>query len=349
MNRDEDFMRSALQEARRGLGQTSPNPAVGAVLVIRRRIVARGHHRRAGFPHAEVECLRSFDASVPKNAVLYITLEPCSTTGRTAPCTDLIVKSGVKSVVIGTIDPNPRHQGRAIALLRKNGIKVKAGVLENECIRLNEAFHKWVVTGVPFVIAKCGMSLDGRLTRRPGESRWITSAAARRHARRLRAQVDAILVGAETVRTDNPRLTVRSIRDARQPLRIVTTRSGNIPRRSRLLTDRHADRTIVYRGKSLRTILADLGQKNVTSVLIEGGGDVLGQALDEHLIDRLQCYIAPNLTGGPVMAFAGRGASHAIEAAHLAGLRYEKIGTDICVSGYPKYAERAGSDNLRNF
>jgi diaminohydroxyphosphoribosylaminopyrimidine deaminase/5-amino-6-(5-phosphoribosylamino)uracil reductase len=151
------------------------------------------------------------------------------------------------------------------------------------------------------------------------------------------------------VRADNPKLTVRGIRNARQPLRVVATRSGNIPPRSHLLRDRHADRTIVYRGKPLRTILSDLGRKNVTSVLIEGGGDVLGQALDEHLIDRLQCYIAPNLTGGPVMAFAGRGASSTVEAAYLSELRYEKIGTDICVTGYPRYGERARSDNLRNF
>jgi diaminohydroxyphosphoribosylaminopyrimidine deaminase/5-amino-6-(5-phosphoribosylamino)uracil reductase len=215
--RDEQFMRAAMNEAKKALGQTSPNPAVGAVLVIENRIVAKGHHREAGRDHAEIECLRDFGAPVPRRATLYVTLEPCSTAGRTAPCTNAILSAGVKNVVVGAIDVNPRHFGKGIMQLRNAGVTVCEGILADECALLNEAFNKWIVTGCPFVIAKCGMSLDGRLTRPRGESRWITEPSARRQARELRAQVDAVLVGAETVRADNPRLTVRGAPRARQP------------------------------------------------------------------------------------------------------------------------------------
>jgi diaminohydroxyphosphoribosylaminopyrimidine deaminase/5-amino-6-(5-phosphoribosylamino)uracil reductase len=342
MKVDERFMRSALSEARKSIGQTSPNPAVGAVLVVGNRIVARGRHRQAGFPHAEIECFRSFRRKVPTGARLYVTLEPCSTTGRTGACTDQIIRAGIKSVVIGATDPNPRHRGRGIEILRDAGIKVEAGVLAEECAALNEAFNKWIATGIPFVIAKCGMSLDGRLTRPENESRWITSAAARRHAQMLRAQTDAILIGAETLRIDNPRLTVRGRREVRQPVRVVMTRSGKLPRNARFFTDRFAKNSFVYRKMPLGVVLAELGQKKVTSVMIEGGGNLLGHALDERLIDKVQIYVAPIFTGGPIVAFGGRGALRTGESAHLDRVRFEKIGPDICMTGYPKY-DRAAS------
>ena len=333
------FMRAALAEASKAIGRTSPNPAVGAVLVIRNRIVARAHHRGAGLPHAEIECLRNFGQAVPKAATLFVTLEPCSTIGRTAACTSEIIKAGIKKVVIGTIDVNPRHSGRGIELLRNAGIEVQVGVLAEECMALNEGFNKWIVTGKPFVVAKCGMSLDGRLTRPQGESRWITSSDARRRAVALRGSFDAVLIGAETLRIDNPRLTARGIDRPRQPLRVVVTHSGNIPRNARLFTDRHAQRTLVYQGKSLGFVLGDLGRQNVTSVLIEGGGNVLGQALDEKLIDKVQIYFGPILTGGPVVAFGGRGAERTEKAARLERVRHERIGEDLCLTGYPKYRE----------
>ena len=336
------FMRSALSEARKSIGQTSPNPAVGAVLVVGNRIVARGHHRQAGFPHAEIECLRSFRRKVPKNATLYVTLEPCSTTGRTGACTDQIIRAEVKSLVIGATDPNPRHRGYGVEILRDAGIEVRTGVLAEECAALNESFNKWIATGIPFVIAKCGMSLDGRLTRPERESRWITSAAARRHAQVLRGQADAILIGAETLRIDNPRLTVRGRRQVRQPVRVVMTRSGKLPRSARFFTDRFAKNSFVYRKMPLGVVLAELGQKKVTSVMIEGGGDLLGHALDERLIDKVQVYVAPIFTGGPIVAFGGRGALRTHDSAHLERIRFEKIGPDICVTGYPKY-DRAPS------
>ena len=338
---DDYFMRAALKEARKGLGQTSPNPAVGAVLVVKNRIVARGHHRRAGSPHAEVECLRSLSSAVPKSATLYVTLEPCSTVGRTSACTGEIIRANVKAVVIGTIDMNPRHAGRGVTLLRKAGIEVRVGVLADECASLNEAFNKWIVTGRPFVIAKCGMILDGRLTRPPAEPQWITSPAARRQARRLRACVDAVLVGAETVRMDNPRLTVRGVRFSKQPLRVLLTRSGRLPSRARVFTDRFAKRTLIYRNKPLRTVLRDLGRKNVTSVLIEGGGEVLGQALADHLIDKVQIYLGPLFTGGPIIAFPGRGTDCTRSAARLEQVHYERVDQTICAIGYPNYLKLA--------
>jgi diaminohydroxyphosphoribosylaminopyrimidine deaminase / 5-amino-6-(5-phosphoribosylamino)uracil reductase len=337
MNDDEKFMGEALREARKGVGQTSPNPAVGAVLVSRRRIIARGYHRGAGLPHAEIECLRRFKRGVPKDAALYVTLEPCSSVGRTGACTDALIRAGVKSVVIGATDPNPQHRGRAVEILRDAGIEVRSRILAEECVALNEAFNKWIATGIPFVVAKCGMSLDGRLTRPKSESRWMTGGAARRHSQQLRAHTDAILVGANTVRIDNPRLTVRGIRGARQPVRVVLTRSGKLPAGVRIFNDRGAKNTLVYRDQPLAAVLADLGKKQITSVMIEGGGTTLGHAVDERLIDKVQIYIAPAIVGGGVPAFSGQGAGATADAACLQRVRFEKVGADICITGYPKY------------
>jgi diaminohydroxyphosphoribosylaminopyrimidine deaminase / 5-amino-6-(5-phosphoribosylamino)uracil reductase len=334
--RHEKFMRAALNEAKKALGQTSPNPAVGAVLVVGNRLVAKGHHRGAGRDHAEVECLRNFAAPLPARATLYVTLEPCSTGGRTAPCTDAILRAGVRSVVVGAIDVNPRHSGKGIVQLRNAGVRVRDGVLADECAQINEAFNKWIVTGRPFVIAKCGMSLDGRLTRPAGESRWMTGGSVRRHAHQLRARVDAILVGAETVRADNPRLTVRGVRGARQPWRVVLSRSGKLPQRAHLFSDRRAARTLIYRRKSLAAVLKNLGEREVTSVLIEGGGEVLGQALDARVIDKVQLYLGPILTGGPIIAFPGRGAKTAASALPLQRVSYEQVGQGVCIKGYPE-------------
>jgi diaminohydroxyphosphoribosylaminopyrimidine deaminase/5-amino-6-(5-phosphoribosylamino)uracil reductase len=337
----EKFMWIALAEARKGFGLTSPNPAVGAILVANGKVIARGHHQAAGSDHAEIRCLKQVRGAMPRNATLYVTLEPCSTTGRTPPCTDAIISAKIGNVIVGAVDPNPQHVGRGIEQLRRAGVEVRAGVLADECSRLNEAFNKWIQTKCPFVIAKCGMSLDGRLTRPPNESRWLTSARSRQHAHRLRAQVDAILIGAETLRMDDPRLTVRIRRRAKEPWRVVVSRSGKLPRTANLFTDRHANRTLVYLRKSLREVIEDLGRKEITSVLIEGGGDVLGQALDERLIDKVQIYLAPLCTGGPVLAFAGGGAPTSAEALRLNKMMFERIDGDICASGYP--ANRAHS------
>ena len=221
MAADEKFMREAIRLAAQELGKTRPNPAVGCVIVKNGRIIARGWHRRAGLPHAEIEALRSLkNASAARGATAYVTLEPCSTNGRTPPCTTALVEAGLARVVTGAIDPNPKHRGRGLRLLHKAGLKTTSGVLAEECAALNPEFHHVMTTGLPWVIAKCGMSLDGRLTRPPGEGQWITSALARRDAMKLRTRVDAILVGAGTVRADDPALTLRGVRGT-QPWRIV--------------------------------------------------------------------------------------------------------------------------------
>lgn len=332
-------MRAALREAAKGIGLTSPNPAVGAVIVRRGRVIARGWHRAAGLPHAEIEALKKAGGRA-RGATLHVTLEPCSTHGRTPPCVDAIIAAGIARVVIGAIDPNPAHAGRAVKILKKAGIAVTARVLEAECVALNKPFNKWIVAKIPWVIAKAGMSLDGRIARPPGEGRWITSPASRAHAQKLRARVDAILIGAGTLSADNPRLTVRGVPGfpaARQPWRVVLTRSGKLPRASHLFTDAHKAKTLVYKNKSLRAVLRGLGKKQITSVLIEGGGEVLGQAFDARLVDEAHFYIAPLFIGGPKVAVAGLGAGSNAGSARIKNPRYEKIGPDLHISGEVEY------------
>jgi diaminohydroxyphosphoribosylaminopyrimidine deaminase/5-amino-6-(5-phosphoribosylamino)uracil reductase len=336
MVRHEYFMRKAIILAQKGLGLTSPNPSVGAVLVSGDRVVARGYHREAGAAHAEIDCLKKITDPISVDSTLYVTLEPCSTRGRTGPCTDYIISRGIRRIVIGAVDPNPKHCGRAMELLRRAGIDVTAGILEAECTQLNEAFNKWVVTGKPFVIAKCGMSLDGRLTSPPDDSRWITSIQSRRDANELRALVDAILVGAETIRNDDPRLTARTGSRRKQPWRVIMTRSGRLPRQSKIFRDSHSSRTIVYHDQSLRSVLEDLGRRQIMSVLVEGGGEILGQALDQRLIDKVQIYIGAQFNGGGVFAFGGKGGGTTAESLRLDSPRYRRIGNDIRVTGYPK-------------
>lgn len=330
----EFFMEAALREARKGLGKTSPNPAVGAVLVYGEKIVARGFHRQAGKDHAEVDCLRKVRGQIPAQARLYVTLEPCSSRGRTAPCADYLVARGVRQVIIGTLDPNPKHSGRAVELLRSQGVMVEEGVLADRCAMLNEAFNKWIVTGRPFVIAKCGMSLDGRLTRPPGETRFLTSAPARADARKLRGEVDAVLIGAETARRDDPRLTVRGSRNQREPLRVIVTRSGRLPKRSNLWKSK-GQTLVLHTDVSLATTLENLGQREITSVLLEGGGDILSQALEQRLIDKFQIYLAPIFTAGATIAFGGEGAFSTASSLKLRHLQYCRIADDVRVIAYP--------------
>ena len=346
---DEKFMRLALREAKRGLGHTSPNPAVGAVIVKAGRVLAKGWHRRAGEPHAEIAALCSLkNVRLARGGTLYVTLEPCCTHGRTPPCTDAIVKAGIARVVVGAIDPNPSHAGRGFSILKKAGIRVTGGILAAECTALNAAFNKWVVTHLPLVIAKAGLSLDGRMTRSPVEGQWLTSPRARADAMRLRAQVDAILIGAETLRADNPRLTIRGVRgfETKQPWRVVLTRSGRIPKAAHLFTDRHRARTLVYRKKSLRSVLRDLARRGCTSVMIEGGGKLLGAAFDAHLVDRVHFYLAPLLCGGPNV-IGGRGAGGTAGSVRLKNIVFRRIGSDILLTAeteYPRCGKVIGDD-----
>lgn len=336
-------MRAALAEARKGAGRTSPNPAVGAVIVKGSRILARGFHREAGKPHAEIEALHALaDIQQARGAALYVTLEPCSTRGRTPPCTEAILRHGFARVVYGATDPNPSHAGRAERILQKANVAVTRGVLEAECTELNRAWNHWIVTGRPYVIAKCGMSLDGRIGSHP-ESRWITSAASREDAMNLRTQVDATLVGGETVRIDNPRLTVRTPHPARQPWRVVWTRSGRIPTDANLLSDRFRDRTLIFEGRSLRETLAALGRLEITSVLIEGGGRTLGEAFDRGLVNRAVFYMAPQCLGGGIPAIGGLGVPDSESSVRLSGVIYSRIDSDLKIDGTIPRRSRAES------
>jgi len=354
---DERFMQQALALARRGVGKTSPNPAVGAVLVRRDRVIGSGWHRRAGGPHAEIFALRGANA---RRATLYITMEPCCTWGKTPPCTDAIIAAGVKRVVVAAVDPNPKHDGRGLKLLRRAGIRVESGLLAEDAMAMNEAFNKWVTTGMPLVIAKAAMSLDGKIATRTGDSKWITSDGARREAHKLRASVDAIMVGANTAIRDNPQLTVRHGVRGRQPWRVVVDARGRTPPTAKLFYVTHHKRTIVLTTKlapvrwrrhlallgvdvmsvkktegrvDLSAALRALGEMDITSVLVEGGGELLGSLFDAHLVDKLMLFYAPVVIGGreAVMAVAGEGATTIGKAVRLTECRWRQVGKNEMV------------------
>lgn len=323
-------MRQALAEAARAAGRTGANPAVGALIVKSGKRLAAGFHRGAGFPHAEIEALRQL-ASLrqARGATLYVTLEPCSTHGRTPPCTDAIIAAGLRRVVYGAQDPNPVHCGRARGILEAHGIEVTSGILAEECESLNEAWNVWIATGMPMVTAKAGMSLDGRIAPFPG-TRWITCAEARADAMRLRAAHAAILVGGGTVRADNPRLTVRGLGKVRQPLPVIWTRSGDLPRDAFLL---RSGRARIFQGCPLRQALFQLGKEGIQSVLIEGGGRTLGEAFDRGFVYRVVFYIAPVCLGGPVPAVGGRGCLRPGEGWLIESPKYETVGSCLKLSG----------------
>ena len=327
MTLDEEFMCEAIREAQKGAGRTHPNPAVGAVIVSRGRIVSRGWHREAGHLHAEAEAIRKARQGAARGATLYVTLEPCSTQGRTPPCTKSILEAGFSRVVYGATDPNPKHAGRAKDILSGSGLEVSPGVLASQCSELNTAWNKWIATGMPYVIAKAAMTLDGRINS-PPESRWVSSEASRRDVMKLRSRVQAILVGGETIRADDPQLTVRGIQVPMQPLRIVWTRSGRLPRTARIFNDEHRDRTLVFK-TSLHFVLKDLGRRGVASVLLEGGARALGEAFDRSLVDEVCFYLAPMLVGGPVPVVGGRGVADVRSAFKLEQPAFQRIGPDV--------------------
>jgi diaminohydroxyphosphoribosylaminopyrimidine deaminase/5-amino-6-(5-phosphoribosylamino)uracil reductase len=291
-------MRLALAEAEKGRGRTHPNPAVGAVVARGGRVLGVGHHRRAGLPHAEVNALRAA-GSRARGADLYVTLEPCNHQGRTPPCTEALIAAGVGRVLYGSDDPNPRVQGGGAQRLRRAGIEVRAGLLREECDRSNEAWFKFITQGIPWVVLKAAVTLDGKLATRTGGSRWISSAQSRRLVHRWRDQLDAVLVGAGTVRADDPRLTVRGIRGGRDPIRVVL---GEVPRRARVL--REKGETILERGP-LRGVLRRLAACGITSVLVEGGARVHGQFLARGLWDELRLFVAPKVFGQDALSWAG--------------------------------------------
>lgn len=335
MTSDESFMKEAIRLARRGLGSTRPNPAVGCVIVKKGKVIGRGWHRKAGGPHAEIVALESLGRpTLARGTTVYVTLEPCSTQGRTPPCTDALIAAGVKRVVFGCIDPNPLHRGRCHDLLHAQGVEVTSRVLAGECTELIPEFHYSMSTGLPWVIAKCGLSLDGRLSRPPGEPRWITSQAARADAMALRSRVDAILVGAETVRTDNPSLTLRGFPGTPQPWRVVWAPRRPPQRTAKIFCDRWKDRTLILHQKTLRSALRSLAARGVQSVLVEGGGHTLGCVIDGRMACEVVFYSAPLLAGGATPAVGGRGAGRISEGLQLSQTEFRVIGGCLRISGW---------------
>lgn len=336
---DTAFMREALELALRGRGLTNPNPMVGAVLVRSGEVIGRGYHHRAGMPHAEIEALndarsRGID---PAGAELFVTLEPCSSTGRTGPCTEAILAAGISRVVIGCVDPNPRHAGRGIDVLKDAGVSVLSGVLEPECAELNRVFFKWIVTGRPFVTLKLATTLDGRIATASGCSKWITGEAARSRVQELRRMADAIMVGGETLRRDRPQLTVRDPADwPRQPWRIVATRRRMT--KAELLEyfpDGRAEAVDLPDAAAWRSFLDGLGRRGMIDLLIEGGGELAASALAARTVDRVEFHIAGKILGGRDSRPAVGGASpdSLAEALKLHDIEVKRLGDDVMIAG----------------
>jgi diaminohydroxyphosphoribosylaminopyrimidine deaminase/5-amino-6-(5-phosphoribosylamino)uracil reductase len=329
---DRRYLLRALELARLGSGLTLPNPRVGAVLVRGSRIIGEGYHQRAGSPHAEVNAVSDAKkhGHAVEGATLYVTLEPCSTHGRTPPCTELILREKIARVIFAATDPNPAHAGAATRLLRAAGVTVSSGLLADEATALNRDFNWWIVHRRPWVVAKIALSLDGRIVTPVGDDRWLTSTFAREVAHELRWESDAILVGAETVRQDNPRLTVRLPgRSGKvQPWRVVVTRSGKLPRKAHLFTDRHRDRTLVFQKQPLDRVLAALGALDISHLLIEGGGEVITTALRSGLVNEVAFFVAPSLTGT-----VPRALGRLVAPIRLRDVSYRQVGPDILCRG----------------
>ena len=331
---DEGYLREALTEGCKGLGTTSPNPPVGAVIVKDGKIIGRGWHERAGGPHAEIFALgdaaRQHGPGAARGATIYVTLEPCSTQGRTPACIGAIISAGLARVVVGTTDPNPLHAGKGLDLLRAEGIAVTSGVLENESRELIRFFSHHITTGLPWVIAKTAMTLDGHTTLPLGSGQWVTSKEARDDVQFWRRQCDAIMVGGETFRRDNPALTLRGkwAEGRVQPWRVVLSSDPDLPEAHQLFTDFHSNRTIVHDGLSLRESLTRLGSQGVTSVMLESGGRLLTHALEEGLVNEMVLYIAPVLGGGENRLIRREGI-----VGSLRDIEVTTIGTDIRVRG----------------
>jgi diaminohydroxyphosphoribosylaminopyrimidine deaminase/5-amino-6-(5-phosphoribosylamino)uracil reductase len=359
-----ELMRQALALARKGYGETSPNPMVGAFVVRSRKIIGEGYHHAAGLPHAEIEAINDATGrgQKVKGADLYVTLEPCSTYGRTPACTDAIIAAGIKRVFVAATDPNPAHKGAGLKILERAGIKVTAGILEEEATRLNEAFNHWVVHRRPFVIAKCAMTMDSKIATAQGESKWITGEKARAEGMHLRRGADAILVGVNTVIFDDPQLTIRPAR--MRPLhRLVLDPRGRIPLTAKLLNDGEpttvvmGERTPKKRqdaiaekvsvmlldesdaGLDLPSLLNQLGDREITSLLVEGGGETLWTFFQQELVQRVAFFYAPKILGGrdARKATGGTGWSVAANAPKLRDVEWSRLGADLALTARVEY------------
>lgn len=358
----ERYMREAIALALKAKGRTSPNPMVGAVFVKNGQILGRGYHARAGAPHAEI-CVLQAVGGEARGGTLYINLEPCCHWGRTPPCTQALVRSGIQRVIVGMVDPNPLVAGKGIEELRRAGIEVEIGLLEEEARRINEAFIKYVTTGRPFVILKTAVSLDGKIATASRQSRWITGARSRQEVHRLRAQVDAILVGIETILADDPQLTVRLKGGPwKNPKRVIVDSALRLPLGARVLHPSEPETLVVATPRApsekadflrekgaqvlivperegrvdLSILMEELGRREVTSLLIEGGGEVNAAALQARLVDKVVFFIAPLLIGGKGApgAIGGEGIPALEEAVRLERVKVKRLDPDIMVQGY---------------
>ncbi len=361
-------MKQAFRLAMKAKGRTSPNPLVGAVVVKNGQIVGQGHHRRAGSPHAEVVALEKA-GKLARGATLYVTLEPCChTSKRTPPCVPAILASGIARMVVAMRDPNPQVSGKGIRQLRQAGMTVDVGCMEREAKDLNQPFLHWITTGHPFVILKAAMTLDGKIATASGESKWITSEAARRHVHQLRSQIDAIMVGIHTVTKDNPELSVRSdlstnrTANVRQPIRVVVDTRLKISSTAKILRWPLEQSTIVCttnlaskakieqlkklkvhvlvlpqrKGKvSLLACMKKLGELGISSLLIEGGSELNAAMLQEGLVNRVQLYVAPRLLGGTdaINVVGGTAPKRLSQAVEITDLKIQKVGGDFVWTG----------------
>ena len=363
MINDKQYMSLALDLAKSARGKTNPNPLVGAVIVKDGCIVGTGLHRKAGEPHAEVHAF-NMAGEHAKGATLYVTLEPCSHYGKTPPCAELVKNSGVKRVVVAMKDPNPQVAGRGIRLLEENGIEVEVGVMEEEAMRLNERFIHNMITERPFIISKFAMTLDGKIATYTGHSKWITGEAARNHVHVTRDEVDAILVGANTVRADDPMLTTRlTDRIGKNPIRLIIDRQLSTPLDANVCNVEDA-RTILitstlnkkltqpYLAQNVECIyvteqnaqldllqaMQQLYKIGITDILVEGGAAIHAAFLRAGLIDKVHAYIAPKLLGGKgsLSTFTGTDVETIDEALQLSFDEVQKLGEDLFVTAYPK-------------
>ncbi|WP_421378913.1 bifunctional diaminohydroxyphosphoribosylaminopyrimidine deaminase/5-amino-6-(5-phosphoribosylamino)uracil reductase RibD [Bacillus salacetis] len=357
---EKEYMELALSLAKAGKGQTSPNPAVGAVVVKDGEIVGMGAHLKAGEPHAEVHAIRQAGPKA-EGADIYVTLEPCAHTGKTPPCANLIVENNLKRVFIASVDPNPLVAGKGIAILEKAGIEVKTGICEDDALKLNEHFFHFIQTGTPFVTLKSAVTLDGKTAAYTGESKWITSEESRLDVHKYRHNHDAILVGVNTVIKDNPLLTTRLPLGGKNPIRIVLDTHLRIPSESAILETQAAD-TVVFCGSEasedkkqlllqkgveieqlktpdlpVRLILQRLGERNITSLFVEGGSAVHFSFLKEKAFQEVIMYMAPKLVGGlnAFSSFGGQGFPSIEEGEELEFISIEKIGKDIKIVAKP--------------
>lgn len=338
---DHKFMLEAIALARMGWGLTTPNPLVGAVIVSDGQIIGRGFHCKAGEAHAEINALADVTrhGRNAEGATIYVTLEPCSTHGRTPPCTEAILRAGIRRVVIATVDPNPAHAGRAVELLEKAGVEVTVGVESNAALELNRPFFKWITTGRPYVILKMAMTLDGKIATASGDSKWVTGTEARARVQKLRRLADAIMVGGETVRLDHPQLTVREPENwPRQPLRLIASHSMDEDELQEFFPDGNAELVKPQSTADWDELLEELGQRKMTCLLIEGGGELAASAIEADAVDYVEFHIAPKLLGGrdsrPVLG--GDSPDLMALARELHHVKVKHYGEDIAVSGFLK-------------